>query len=75
MLALKEVLLIFVILEIKDSLTQTTTISGSKYERVPVKANSFNDIRTTHLGGAGYDSFGSPMLFEHEHNFMVYSQL
>ena len=53
MLALKEVLLIFLILEIQDSIMQTTTTSGSKYKRVAVKANSFNDIRTTNLGGVG----------------------
>ena len=53
MLALKEVLLVFVLLEIEGSLMQTTTIAGRKYERVAVKANSFNDLRTTNLGGAG----------------------
>ena len=53
MSASKEVLMILVVISIQDSLQQLTTPSSAKYQRVTVVANSFNDIRTTNLGGAG----------------------
>ena len=54
MMAAKEVLLIFVLTEIQFSLQQSSTTSATKYERVTVKSDSFNDIRTTNLLNTEY---------------------
>ena len=50
MVAPMEVLLVLAALGIANSTTQAI-IPGTKYERVIIQANSFNDIRTTNMGG------------------------
>ena len=50
-----EVLLLLAALGIAKTTTQAI-IPGTKYERVLIQANSFNDIRTTNMGGVRWDS-------------------
>ena len=49
MLTGREVLLILATTKIQPSLQQSSTASSTKFERVTVNANSFNDIRTTNF--------------------------
>ena len=46
-------LLLLLVLSFRESMQQSGTPLGTKYQRITVEANSFLDIRTTLLGGQG----------------------
>ena len=54
MLAIKEALVVLVIIIIDQSLEQTTNIAATKYERVFVDSSSFSSIKTTQFISQGY---------------------
>ena len=54
MLAIKEALVVLVLIIIEQSVEQTTNIAATKYERVYVESSSFSSIKATQFQSQGW---------------------